>query len=286
MKRARDLRGPASRDPLSGTWVATLLEFVKWSQGQQPLDPALEAIAKHLGASAVCFARRDRTKSGLRMIRIIDIEPHRSKPSLERSYALEMLGQELDQLKAGAAVLCSEVLADRREPDAGLVRLVGAHGVREIGLICVGNRAGIRDVIEFHFCRAPRVSWATEAASIGLSLSEVYAGRPFGLVEHYLISRSASHMRKRAEDQKPLVLGVENPLGLTRAEWRLCMMIANGLSKSGAAREMGVSENTIRTHLRNVYAKTGHDTFHDLAMCLVSAEEQSALRSNFPQEAA
>ena len=44
---------------------------------------------------------------------------------------------------------------------------------------------------------------------------------------------------------------------MTGAECRLAMVLANGLSLEEAAEEGGISLHTVRTHLRNIFAKTG-----------------------------
>jgi DNA-binding CsgD family transcriptional regulator len=44
---------------------------------------------------------------------------------------------------------------------------------------------------------------------------------------------------------------------LSRAEAALTERLVSGLSLSQAAKEMGVSDNTVRTHLKHVFAKTG-----------------------------
>jgi DNA-binding CsgD family transcriptional regulator len=44
---------------------------------------------------------------------------------------------------------------------------------------------------------------------------------------------------------------------LTGAEMRVARLIADGLTGRQAATELGVSYNTVKTHLRNIYEKTG-----------------------------
>jgi len=45
--------------------------------------------------------------------------------------------------------------------------------------------------------------------------------------------------------------------GLTAAEARVAALIAGGLSNMGVARALGVSTNTVKTHLVHCYDKTG-----------------------------
>jgi DNA-binding NarL/FixJ family response regulator len=46
-------------------------------------------------------------------------------------------------------------------------------------------------------------------------------------------------------------------LGLTRREAELLVLLAQGLNPGAAARELGVTSETVRTHTRNIYRKLG-----------------------------
>ena len=50
MKRVTVSREPNPSAMPSGAWLDTLLEFVKWSQGQLPLETALDARRTELEA--------------------------------------------------------------------------------------------------------------------------------------------------------------------------------------------------------------------------------------------
>jgi DNA-binding CsgD family transcriptional regulator/PAS domain-containing protein len=50
---------------------------------------------------------------------------------------------------------------------------------------------------------------------------------------------------------------IKQLFGFTPSEAALAMLMANGLTLDAAAEELGISRNTVRTHLRAVFAKTG-----------------------------
>ena len=50
---------------------------------------------------------------------------------------------------------------------------------------------------------------------------------------------------------------IKQLFGFTPSEAALAMLMANGLTLDDAAEELGISRNTVRTHLRAVFAKTG-----------------------------
>jgi DNA-binding CsgD family transcriptional regulator len=53
------------------------------------------------------------------------------------------------------------------------------------------------------------------------------------------------------------VLGERRPVGvaLTRQEFRLLGLLANGYSYEAAGKELGISVNTIRNYIRSIYEK-------------------------------
>ena len=277
MRRATPLYDPENRSPIMGNWVETLLDFVKWTQAKQPLEAVLGSLARHFGAEAICFARRDRTKPGVRTLTICDGNSDTRRPRLGQSYASLLLGTRLDGLKAGAAVYCSEATQDIEDPEPELVQWAARRGITEILILCLESQNGVRDIIELHFSSPCQKCSYAEVEAIAKSLTEVYAGRRPGLIQQELLSGSPARRSDHVTSEAQQILAPENPAGLTRAEWRLCFLVAKGLSRSGVADEMQVTENTIRTHLRAIYAKTGYETFHDLALRLVSPREQQAL---------
>jgi len=55
----------------------------------------------------------------------------------------------------------------------------------------------------------------------------------------------------------PSVVELQRSLELTRAEARVAHRLARGLTVSDCAADLGVSRNTVRTHLARIYSKTG-----------------------------
>ena len=58
------------------------------------------------------------------------------------------------------------------------------------------------------------------------------------------------------QSEAPLQI-ITQLFGFTPTEASLSLLLANGLSLDEAAESLGVSRNTVRTHLRSVFAKTG-----------------------------
>jgi DNA-binding CsgD family transcriptional regulator len=72
-------------------------------------------------------------------------------------------------------------------------------------------------------------------------------------------ARRAKWVNDRAED---------NDVALTEAERRVAYLIANGHTNKSTARSLGISINTVGTHLRSIYAKLGVQSRVQLANAL------------------
>ena len=63
----------------------------------------------------------------------------------------------------------------------------------------------------------------------------------------------------------------------------MCVLVSRGLAPKAVANEIGVTVNTIRSHLRKIYVKTNLGSYHQLARQLISQVEQQALHQNVHQ---
>ncbi len=57
-------------------------------------------------------------------------------------------------------------------------------------------------------------------------------------------------------DFKPVYVGLDSAFGLTAGERRVMMRLVDGDTLPAIAKSLGVSVETIRTHVRNIYGKT------------------------------
>ncbi len=281
MNSVAKLRQARNPSLVSDEWTETLLLFVKAVQGRQPIATALDALAAYFDASAVCLSRRERGRIPLRVVQIVDHISDPRKPKLLHSFYTEVVGDTLLVLKSGTAVSMSETKHGRPENSSEFSSWLLRRNISDIGIICLGSEDGAHDFLEFHFSGPVSQRWQQAKDSIGKVLAEVFHGRKPGLLEHILMSQPNGLKPLGYETESNAILAPENVHGLTRSEWRLCILIGNGFSRDGAAKELNVTSNTIRTHLRNIYDKTGHASFHELALRLVTADEQRYLSKPF-----
>jgi DNA-binding NarL/FixJ family response regulator len=72
------------------------------------------------------------------------------------------------------------------------------------------------------------------------------------------------------------ILGMDNPAGLSRAEFRVCLLLSRGLSVKAVSEDLNLSENTIRSHLRAIYSKTETASLPELIYLIMSVTDSEA----------
>lgn len=53
------------------------------------------------------------------------------------------------------------------------------------------------------------------------------------------------------------ILSADNPARLSRAEYRVCLLLSYGKTVEKARQQLDVTMVTLRKHLKNIYAKIG-----------------------------
>lgn len=258
-------------------WTETILTFVKWCQGRSDIRSNLSVIANYFHAEAAGLSRWNCGNKSLRVAGIVNPHSDYSYPGKHSGLADVVCGSLVDSIKPGAGILLSEILDGQPVMDAALKQYLFRHDLADIGIICIAANGQTRDFIELHFRSDKLRNWGSVNQLEAPSLADIFSGRKQGLMLSALLhgSRQIS-VAKRTSFSEDL-LSDHNPANFTRSEWKICALIASGLSRDGIAKELSIKASTIQTHLRNIYAKTGYDTFHALALHLVSPAERMHL---------
>lgn len=120
---------------------------------------------------------------------------------------------------------------------------------RRIAKVLQGVPTGGTQVVE-----AMRVPRSGDVADLGLVIRPV----PVNVrAEGEAIPAVAVFISDPSEHSDAPLQIITQLFGFTPTEAQLSMLLANGLSLDEAAEALGVSRNTVRTHLRSVFAKTG-----------------------------
>jgi len=78
------------------------------------------------------------------------------------------------------------------------------------------------------------------------------------------------------------VMNGENPNGLTRREWEVLGLVANGGHNKEIANRLSVSENTVKTHLHNIFGKIHVDSRLGATLHYYHHATRSGLTENAP----
>ncbi|MGP3698080.1 helix-turn-helix transcriptional regulator [Rhodobacter sp. NSM] len=251
--------------------VDAMTDFCEALRGRQSLAEALAQLVRSVGAECGMIVRSlaDGTQQ-----RVAMHDERRGAPvrPLVLSYGEGQFGDAFRRASAGSLWLGSSA-----EGDGALADWQGARRMKEFVALVLSAGPSARDHVELHFRQdlMPELQAAIEAVLPMLARS--WANRQSGIV-----TRAIAGHRNRADVAagRP-ILSEANPMHLSRAEFRVCLLLSRGLSVEGASAELGLARSTVRSHLRSIYSKTGTSSLAELVLRLMedaSPEPQIELR--------
>lgn len=150
----------------------------------------------------------------------------------------------------------SRAEADRLDPQKH--RWITQRAIADVILIVLGHGPGVIDLLEFHLPRHLDRRDHEQLDALAQAISFAWNRRPEGRIAR-LMSNAPSVTRRMdpAPSSTHNALSSANPWQLTATELRICTLIRNGLAATDIVSAFGVAESTVRSHLRNIYAKAG-----------------------------
>ena len=147
-------------------------------------------------------------------------------------------------------------------------------------VVVLASNAQQSDYVEFHFTRELQRSEKLEFETLLPTIVRSWAGRKTGLVTQARMDVRVARAREavaadRFQWDAP-ILGMSNPANLSRAEFRVCLLLSRGLSVKGVTDELGLTDATVRTHLRSIYAKTETSSLAELLYRILSSGVEEA----------
>ena len=271
--------------PMMGPDLRILDGIASWCgglHGSMPLEDALSALATALGVQAAAIGRHGRSDERCRIVAAFDARQDDSSiEQIRRCYAPDVLGRFYNKVKLSTLWFMADHLDDDEwDATQSLSNWCLQRAIGDIVVISLSANQQHHDYIELHFSKALTRSEQGEIANIVPTLVRSWAGRKTGLVTQSQMDDRFVRARARAAEQKPdaPILGTSNPAKLSRAEFRVCLLLSRGLSVKGVTDELGLSEATVRSHLRSIYSKTNTSGHADLLYRILSATPESAER--------
>ncbi|WP_413719753.1 helix-turn-helix transcriptional regulator [Silicimonas sp. MF1-12-2] len=253
--------------------------------GSMPLQDALTSLATGFRAEAAVLSRLHRGQERPRAVCIHDAQnSNADSVKLSRPLCQDVMGYLFTKARTSTIWFLSDHVEDSSwVTTQTLENWRAARNMREIVVVALEGNLQQQDYLEFHFTRDLAYSEKLELESLMPTLVRAWAGRKAGLVtqaqmdDRMIRARQAAAASKLKPDAP--ILGMSNPAKLTRAEFRVCVMLSRGLSVKALTDELGLSESTIRSHLRSIYSKTEVSGMQELMYRILSAAPEESGRA-------
>ena len=251
---------PAST-PSGFTTSASLRFMILWTEclhGNGSLRETLLNFSDLAQAEVVHLYRVNTVTGAQRSISTIDRSaPHGARP-LTMAHGLALAGQTLSRAKPGTLWSMQELdrdAAGRLEPR--VMAWMKERGLRDAMLVPLSSAGDETDLLEFYMSAPLDGSRRLGLETLSLAVAEAWGRRPEGRIARILRAAPAinAHLASGRPIQHPL--SQSNPLGLTAAELRLCSMIQRGVDLTEASKGLSITDSTLRSHLRSIFAKAG-----------------------------
>lgn len=247
--------------------IAPVARWCECLHGCAPFKDALGSLTSAINGAAAAVCRLPvnggqsagavyyDSAAGRRGVRVLD-----------RSYAQAVLGTYLDKAKPGLIWYKS---MSGQGADPALENFHAARKLAELAVIPLTSGGRTADFLELHFASRPGAVQQALLNMISDTLVHTWENRAPGLyMEACLNNRRAG----RSAAIQAHLLSMGNPAQLSRAEYRVCVLLSKGQQADRVQSQLGISKSTLRTHLRNIYAKTGTRNLSELVYQLVSVD--------------
>lgn len=248
--------------------------WARITQGATPMPVGLRQIADKLGADITAVTRvelQNQTKNYGRAARSRVVAFDRRAnfvgevSGFRISYAEAICGRHVGAAKPGSIWSAETPDFDH---DPRLHAPLRHRRLVQTIVVALDRKPTTSDFLELHFAEAISPDLYDQLEMLGTVLSQSWKSRAVGILLNNVLDSRNRHTNLDVGPRKD-VLAVENPCRLSRAEYRVCLMFSRGLDKSALLDELSISISTLRTHMRNIYAKTGTHSQSELLQLLL-----------------
>ncbi len=270
-------------DPKPVIVIEGIADWCGAMTGQKPLRDGIRSIGLALGVEMIGVSRLARgTLQRGRLIHC-DLSPARARTAPPaKSFARAVLGDYAEKSKPGS-LWFSSMLDHQLPPDLAEFQL--KRSFNELVVVPLATTPKEIDFLEIHLSDRLDMGKLGVLDQMTDTLVRTWSARTTGLFSEAQLSAKRSRVTPGAPGS---LLDVQNPARLSKAEYRVCLMISHGLNTDAICKELNISMSTLRTHLRNVYAKTETHTLAELTYVLLSdtGGRVSAIRPSAAQDIA
>ena len=207
-------------------------KFASACQGAIPVMQALTALQQAMNAETLTLARIVRDKSHY----LIATTTNQHTLMDKRAAAFA------DDFEGGSGILTTgHILQDKSDRAQCALILQANPNFADILIVREGDMVMLTD-----FAAMAIPIWAARRGGIAIDAMSA-------------LRNPHRHQQGGANDVmvKGRILSAQNPAGLTPTEYRVAIALRDGLSPASIGKQLNMAMSTVRTHLRNVYGKTG-----------------------------
>lgn len=267
------LSGSGGQDTVQAKVVEAIADWCEALHGNVSLGEAVAQLVRGLGAEAGVLVRTNLNENRSMRVALYDKLASSSSLPLDHSFGDELFGSLLKKSRPATIWLASrhtERLAEEMAMD--FCRWQEGRKMREFAVLVLASGPSTRDHLELHF-REPLSQPVRAALGIVLpAMARTWASRQVGLITRSVVNRRISSQPSPRAGVNRAMLSTSNPAHLSRAEFRVCLLLSRGLSVAGVCSELSLADTTVRSHLRNIYAKSDTSSLAELIYCLIKPE--------------
>lgn len=219
------------------------------------LSEVLDRLMRLVKADAAMVIRTSKVDNKAKYIARSDMQKGKIWPTQPKSYMELIVGEFVSTAKTGSIWKLSDVLSSPLNkipisPEERFDNLVE-------GMVCpLESTRGHIDHIELHFKHQP----LEHDLNLLIMLMDSFAAgwnrrAPASISKKLNQKRNCSLVSIPAGSQ-PLILGSDNPAQLSRCEYRICSLLAEGMTVNLIAKTLSICPATVRSHLSSVFSKT------------------------------
>ncbi len=269
--------GAEDAAPLRYNVVELIADWCEGLQGGLPIRHSLRHFMYHLGAEAAMVVKV--LHEGNRPTRFLSVDSRVNDPyvpKLKRSYSSCVLRNYLTKATRSSLWLSSEIdNATNSTTDPSLIEWQAVRSLNELAVIVLSNDSQKSEFLELHFhdIVTPRLHQTLDA--LLPTMCRAWSDRATGVFSAALLDKQRAYSQK---DRMQSILSFKNPASLSRAEFRVCMLLSRGASIEAVASELSIAMSTVRSHLGSIYSKTDTSGHAELVyLLLVTQSRDSSL---------
>ena len=241
--------------------TSMLLFQMKWTEclhGAGSLRDCLVDLSEMFGARVVHLHRVCTETGRQRTIASLDRESREGARPLTRTVGPGILASARSRARPGTVWTLTDDPTALEEDDRAARWLHDRH-LREVAAIPLGLSGTEADVLELYLPSRLPPAMRRNLECVASGAAAAWERREKGRIARILTSAAAvsERLAQKIVPDQISPLSPANPLNLTAAEMRICTLFRGGAATREITATLQISESTLRTHLRNIYAKTG-----------------------------